>query len=147
MPYQKPEDRQVIIERGKTFARIPTPKNIIIDHEVPRINVEQHVYNEGTFRADPKQNHVLNTTTPSELRVVNKIYDLPSHTVHVSNQSRPVTPSYYLQKLEVMQSQPKFLRASTDMPSRLPKTAMGPYNYSGPWNTTYRSSYTGKRVN
>ncbi len=147
MPYQKPEDRQVIVERGKIFARMPTPKNVIIDHEIPNINVERHVYNEGTHRADPNRYKTLDGTTNAELKIVEKIYDLPSHTVHVSNQSRPTTPSYYLQKLEIVQKPQVLLRSSTDMPSKLPNTAMGPFNYSGPWNTTYRSSYTGKKLN
>lgn len=140
LPYQKPEDRQVIVERGKIYARAPTPKNVIIDHETPHVKIDRHVYNEGTFRADPDRNNVLDAAARAELQVVDKIYDLPSHTVHVSNQSRPTTPKYYLQKLELV-------RSKTDMPSELPKTAMGPFNYSGPWNTTYRSSYTGKHVN
>lgn len=148
LPYQRPDDRQVIVERGKTFARIPTPKNVIIDHEVPHISVQQHVYNEGTHRADPYRNNQLYGSTNAQLKIVDRIHDLPNHTVYTSNQSRPTTPSYYLQKLEVMQSRPPaLLRSSTDMPSKLPSTAMGPFNYSGPWNTTYRSSYTGKRVN
>lgn len=140
LPYQKPKDRQVIMERGKIYAQQPTPKNVIIDHEVPHVSIDQHVYHEGTFRADPERNHILDAAVRSELKVVDKIYDLPAHTVHVSNQSRPTTPKYYLQKLELV-------RSKTDMPSELPRTAMGPFNYSGPWNTTYRSSYTSKNVN
>lgn len=139
LPYQQPADRRVIVERGKTFARVPTPKNVIIDHEVPHITIEKHVYNEGTHRADPKVYSRLDNRT-AELQLVDRIHDLPAHTTVVSDQSRPFTPSYYLQKLELV-------RSKTEMPSKLPKTAMGPYNYAGPWNTTYRSSYTGKRLN
>lgn len=138
LPYQQPADRRVIVERGKTFARLPTPKNVIIDHEIPHINIEKNVYNEGTHRADPRSYSRLSNN--AELKIVDKIYDMPAHTTVVSDQSRPFTPSYYLQKLELV-------RSKTAVPSELPKTAMGPYNYSGPWNTTYRSSYTGKRLN
>ena len=143
MPYRRPDDRQVIVERGPIYAQHPIPKNVIIDHEIPNISIDQQVYNEGIFKADPRRNSYLDgTTTNAELQVVDKIYDLPTHTVQVTNQSRPITPKYYLQKLELV-------RSKTQVPSttELPKTAMGPYNYAGPWNTTYRTSYTGKRVN
>lgn len=144
LPYRQPDDRQVIVERGKIYAQHPQPKNVIIDHEIPNISVDQQVYNEGTFRADPSRNHYIDgRTRNAELQVVDKIYDLPSHTVQMTNQSRPSTPKYYLQKLELVRSKTQV----PTMSKELPKTAMGPYNYAGPWNTTYRSSYTGKRVN
>jgi len=57
----------VIVERGKIFARMPTPKNVIIDHEIPNINVERHVYNEGTHRADPSRYRSLDGSTNADL--------------------------------------------------------------------------------
>ena len=91
---------------------MPTPKNVITDHEVPHITIEKHVYNEGTHRADPKVYSRLDNRT-AELQLVDRIHDLPAHTTVVSDQSRPFTPSYYLQKLELV-------RSKTEMPSKLP---------------------------
>lgn len=137
LPYQQPANREIIVERGRVYAKQPTPKNVIIDHEIPHMNIERHVYNEGTHRADPASYNYLNGQ--AELKVVNQIYDMPEHTLQVVNHSRPSTPKYYLKKLELV-------RSKTDM-NYAPKTSMGPYNYSGPWNTTYRTSYTPKRTN
>lgn len=136
LPYGKVPDREVIVQKGRVYAKQPTPKNVIIDHEIPHVAVERHVYNEGTYRADPSNYSYLNGS--AELKVVDKIYDMPEHTLQVVNHSRPSTPKYYLKKLELV-------RSKTDM--NCAQTSMGPYNYSGPWNTTYRTSYTPKRTN
>jgi hypothetical protein len=53
LPYQKPADRQVILERGKIYEKIPAPKNVIIDYERPQVQVQRIVHNDGVMRVDP----------------------------------------------------------------------------------------------
>ncbi len=134
MPYKAPEDREIIVERGKIYGKIPAPKNVIIDHEIPHIHIDRQIYNEGVIRADPSSYRNLNGYSTAELKIVDKINDLPSH--NIITITRPATPTYYIQKLEVVR--PKTASA---------KPSSGPYSFSGPWATTYRSSYTGRRPN
>ena len=103
---------------------------MIIDHEVPHIQINTHIYNEGVYRADPQSYRRLEGTK-AELKLVDKINEMPSQRIVSAN--RPATPNYYTEKMEVVR--PKTPSAYTHS---------GPYNYSGPWNTTYRTSYNNK---
>lgn len=146
MPYKPLADRQVIVERGRIYEKQPNPKNVIIEYENPNVNIERNVYDEGIIRADPRTYSSMESyRNNAELQVVDRITDIPmpnaqystfksyapTSNQHISVNTRPVTPKL---------SRPK--TTSGQMVINAPK---GPTSYNGPWNTTYRSSYTGRR--
>jgi len=139
-------DRQVIVERGRIYEKQPNPKNVIIEYENPNVNIDRRVYDEGVIRADPRTYSSMESyRNNAELRVVDRINDIPmpnasySHsytpapvsTQHISVNTRPVTP--------------KLSRPKTTSGSLVINAPKGPTSYNGPWNTTYRSSYTGRK--
>ncbi len=63
--------------------------------------------------------------------MVDKIYDMPNSSVHIDQ-------AYATPSLKRIGSVPA-VRAKTAI-----NTARGPYNYSDPWRTTYKNSYTGR---
>ena len=165
MPYKPLPERQVIVERAKTFEKQPAPKNVIIEYERPNVCIDKQVFDEGVIRADPRNYNVYSSCGREEIRVVDNITDMPvpttrsqygqarmcANNVHlcscpsnggsgctcggnVQYQSapRPVTASY------AKEEKPKISASGSNV------LAKGPASYAGPWNTTYRSSYTGK---
>lgn len=105
------------------------PKNVIIEYEHPPVSLERQVFDEGVLRANPSDYNMVRTN--GELRIVDKINDIPS--------SNPGIVRTY---------QPLYTNASstyaTPRASQQLTTVRGPTQYLGPWNTTYRSSYTGR---
>lgn len=152
LPYKPLPDRQVIVERGRIYEKQPNPKNVIIEYENPNVNIERSVYDEGVIRADPRSYSSLESyRNNAEIRMVDRINDFPmpnateyrtyapASTQHITINTRPVTPKMSLNGIN---GRPK--TASGSLVARGP-IAKGPTSYNGPWNTTYRSSYTGKR--
>ncbi len=132
MPYKAVADRQVIIEKGKIYSKLPTPKNVIIDYERPNVNVQRIVQNEGIIQAEPSTYNI--TTRPNgEIKVVEKIYDLPPQSTSLHLEQAASTPA-------------KRLNSSYTPIVRTKSAAVlrGTYNYNDPWRSTYRSSYTGR---
>ena len=147
-------ERQVIVERGRTFERQPAPKNVIIEYERPNVHVEKCVHDEGVTRADPATYRNYSSCGREEVRVVDQITDMPIPNVApgcsvsvrrpcggTCNQNnanawasvaRPVTAG----------NKPAIITASGS--NLVNKGPVGPTSYNGPWNTTYRSSYNGK---
>ncbi|CAF1125904.1 unnamed protein product, partial [Brachionus calyciflorus] len=133
-----------IVERGRIYEKQPAPKNVIIDYESPRVNIDRRVYDEGIIKINDPDNYV--TARPNgELRLVNRINDLPitnlvsSNTIYQPQWThvRPKTPSPFVSKSMVsLTSRPKSSYVNSPI--------KGPYQYVGPWNTTYRTSYTGR---
>ena len=147
MPYQPLPDRQVIVERGKIYEKQPAPKNVIIEYENPQVQIDRRVYDEGVIKInDPS---LYTTARPNgELRVVEKITDLPVpnlvSTSTVVYPSRPYTPTINRTTIS--------MNDVSNLTKSRPKTCFtspikGPVSYNGPWNTTYRTSYTGRGFN
>ena len=131
LDYKQPSDRQVIVEKAPIYKKLPAPKNVIIEYEKPRTIIETAIYNEGIIRADP---NVYMTSNPNgELRIVDKIYDM-------NNSDSYYTPVNTLTYRHV-EPQIELKQAKPSKP--LPQNS-GPSTYYGPWNTTYRTSYTAR---
>jgi hypothetical protein len=144
LPYKPLPDRQVIVERGRIYEKQPNPKNVIIEYENPHVNIDRHVYDEGVLRADPRTYSSMESyRNNAELRIVDRINDLPMPNSD-SYQTRSYTPAptYYT---SIRPSTPKLARPKTASGSLVINPPKGPTSYVGPWNTTYRSSYTGRK--
>lgn len=137
LPYQENKERPVIVERAPALEAIRPPKNVIIEYEQPRAQHEQIIIDEGVFRADPTSHNA--TSTMGEVRIVDKITDLP------------VDYSKYLSRRPIsVQSRAPSNAGAYDHapPPQISQPAPGPqyrsttYNYPGAYTTTYRSSYT-----
>ena len=142
LPYKPLPDRQVIVERGRIYEKQPNPKNVIIEYENPRINIDRCVYDEGILRADPRSYSSLESyRNNAEVRIVDRINDMPMPNVEYR---RPMTPAanYTI----VRPVTPKLSRPKTASGSLVINAPKGPTSYAGPWNTTYRSSYTGRKA-
>ncbi|CAF0806465.1 unnamed protein product [Didymodactylos carnosus] len=143
LPYQETKERPVIVEKAQPCEILRPPKNVIIEYERPRAHHEQIITDEGVFRADPATHHA--TSTVGEVRVVDKITDLPiNYSKYLTNRSRPPSaPSRstsspnLAQSHQIQQIQPQFNQ--TEPGSQYRTTT---YNYPGAYTTTYRSSYT-----
>jgi hypothetical protein len=142
LPYKSLPERKVVVERGKVYEKQPAPKNVIIEYERPNVQIDKQVYDEGVLRVDPRSYNLYSSNGREEVRVVDRINDLPVPTHRSSQQpvlyqhlTRPTTGSKLIQVVEP-QPQPPALNSNV--------LAKGPVSYAGPWNTTYRSSYTGK---
>lgn len=141
LPYKPLPERQVIVERGKTWEKQPAPKNVIIEYERPNVIVDKRVYDEGVIRADPCTYNSYSSCGNEEVRVVDHITDLPVPNAAGQpppvqwTSSRPVTS--YARECEKPKQQISASGSSV--------IAKGPVTYgAGPWNTTYRSSYTSR---
>lgn len=144
LPYKPVPERKVIVERGKTYEKQPPPKNLIIEYEKPPIQVDKQICEEGVIRADP--NTYLSTRPCGEVAVVEKITELPQpNTVCAPSLTRSYTPSaganVTTTSLHPLRSKTTLEQVSTSTP---PPAARGPASFVSPWNTTYRTSYTGK---
>jgi hypothetical protein len=145
LPYLETKERPVIVERAPPPEIIRPPKNVIIEYEQPKAHHEQIVIDEGVFRADPNSHNA--TSTMGEVRIVDKITDLPvNYSKYLTNrrpqsvQSRSASsPNLYDQR---QTPQPQF---SQTEPAQQYRTAT--YNYPGAYTTTYRSSYTNQSAN
>lgn len=137
LPYQENKERPVIVERAPAPDIIRPPKNVIIEYEQPKAHHEQIVIDEGVFRADPQSHNA--TSTMGEVRIVDKITDLPvNYSKYLTNrrpesvQSRSNSNAY-----ERAPPQPQF-----SQPEPAPQYRSTTYNYPGAYTTTYRASYT-----
>ncbi|CAF2404018.1 unnamed protein product [Rotaria sp. Silwood2] len=142
LPYQETKERPVIVERAPALEIIRPPKNVIIEYEQPKAHTEQIVIDEGVFRADPQSHNA--TSTIGEVRIVDKITDLPvNYSKYLTNrrpesvQSRPASSASQQQapQLQFSQTEPAQQYRSTS------------YNYPGAYTTTYRASYTNQSPN
>lgn len=138
-------DRQVIVERGKIYEKQPAPKNVIIDYEVPRVQIDRRVYDEGVYKINNPERYT-SARPNGELRLVDRISDMPapnatSYTTTVYkptwNPARSVTPNKASQSLTDLRPKTSIVTSSIK----------GPIAYVGPWNTTYRTSYNAKGYN
>jgi hypothetical protein len=144
LPYEETKERPVIVERAPALEVIRPPKNVIIEYEQPKAHHEQIVIDEGVFRADPQSHNA--TSTIGEVRIVDKITDLPvNYSKYLTNrrpqsvQSRPASGFNYEQQ---QTPQPQF---SQTEPAQQYRTST--YNYPGAYTTTYRASYTNQSAN
>ncbi|CAF0881863.1 unnamed protein product [Rotaria sp. Silwood1] len=142
LPYQETKERPVIVERAPALEVIRPPKNVIIEYEQAKAHTEQVVIDEGVFRADPQSHNA--TSTIGEVRIVDKITDLPvNYSKYLTNrrpesvQSRPASSASQQQapQLQFSQTEPAQQYRSTS------------YNYPGAYTTTYRASYTNQNPN
>ncbi|UJR20944.1 hypothetical protein I4U23_024053 [Adineta vaga] len=147
LPYQETKERPVIVERAPPAEIIRAPKNLIIEYEQPRAHHEQVIIDEGVFRADPNSHNA--TSTIGEVRIVDKITDLPVNYSKYLNNRRPQTgqqraSSSYGNTYEQQQQEPQQQFSQTE-PAQQYRTTT--YNYPGAYTTTYRSSYTNQSGN
>jgi hypothetical protein len=145
LPYQETKERPVIVERAPALEVLRPPKNVIIEYEQPKAHHEQIVIDEGVFNADPQSHNA--TSTIGEVRIVDKITDLPvNYSKYLTNrrpqttQSRASSANPYDQQ----QQAPQPLLSQTE-PAQQYRTAT--YNYPGAYTTTYRASYTNQHAN
>ncbi len=129
----------MIVEKAKPIERAPAPKNVIIEYERPNVCVEKQVTDEGVVRADPRTYNPYNSCGREEVRVVDRITDLPVTNVHQSGY-RLMSASHGGNLNQVyQQARPATSRINASGSSVLAK---GPATYTGPWNTTYKASYS-----
>lgn len=141
LPYQEMKERPVIIERAPAPEIIRPPKNVIIEYEQPRARHEQVIVDEGVFRADPQSMNA--TSTMGEVRIVDKITDLPVNYSKYLTNRRPSARSMSSMSVYEQQptSQPQFSQTEPAQQFR-----SSTYNYPGAYTTTYRASYTNQNA-
>ncbi|CAF0831186.1 unnamed protein product [Adineta steineri] len=147
LPYQETKERPVIVERAPAQEIMRAPKNLIIEYEQPRAHHEQIIIDEGVFRADPLSHNA--TSTMGEVRIVDKITDLPVNYSKYLTNRRPQTgqvrqSSSYDNISDQYQQAPQQQFSQTE-PAQQYRTTT--YNYPGAYSTTYRSSYTNQNGN
>jgi hypothetical protein len=147
LPYHETKERPVIVQRAPAPEFIRPPKNVIIEYEQAKAHHEQVVVDEGVFHADPHTHNA--TSTMGEVRMVDKITDLPvNYSKYLTNrrpetgQSRPPSNTNYYDQQQQQAPQPQF--SQTEPAQQYRSTT---YNYPGAYTTTYRSSYTHQNAN
>jgi len=137
LPYQETKERPVIVEKAPQYETVRPPKNVIIEYESPKAHSEQVVVDEGVFHADPNTHNA--TSSVGEVRIVDKITDLPmNYSKYLTNRRPQSTQSISSSTPSLVQyNQPQFSQAE---PASQYRTTT--YNYPGAYTTTYRSSYT-----
>lgn len=133
----------MIVERGKTYEKQPAPKNVIIEYERPQVCVDKQVCEEGVTRTDPDT--YMSTRPCGDLTVVDKITDLPAPNNSIQCYPRSYTPAN-ITNLTTTTTTVNPLKSKTSLDTSGP-VAKGPASFVSPWNTTYRTSYTGKGFN
>ncbi|CAF4260155.1 unnamed protein product, partial [Adineta steineri] len=122
--------------------RIKQPKNLIIEYEQAQAHHEQVIVDEGVFRADPKSHN--STSTPGEIRIVDKISDLPvNYSKYLTNRnttSRSLPSSSSYDQQQGAQPQP-----SQTGPAQ--QYRANTYSNPGAYQTTYRASYKNQTGN
>ncbi|CAF3861589.1 unnamed protein product [Adineta steineri] len=142
LPYEDTKERPVIVHRAPPQEVIKQPKNLIIEYEQAQAHHEQVIVDEGVFRADPKSHN--STSTPGEIRIVDKISDLPvNYSKYLTNRnttsrSLPSSSSYDQQQ----GAQPQ---ASQTGPAQ--QYRANTYSNPGAYQTTYRASYKNQTGN
>ncbi|CAF3332170.1 unnamed protein product [Rotaria socialis] len=142
LPYQETKERPVIVQRAPAPEVIRPPKNVIIQHEQPKAHHEQIITDEGVFHADPQYHNA--TSTIGEVRIVDKITDLPVNYSKYLTNRRPET---------VQSRAPSTASQYQPAPQQFTQAEPGPeyrstnYNYPGAYTTTYRASYTNQNQN
>ncbi|CAF1206846.1 unnamed protein product [Adineta ricciae] len=134
LPYEETKERPVIVQRAPPAEIIKPAKNLIIEYEQPKAHHEQVVVDEGVFRADPQTHNA--TSTHGEIRIVDKITDLPVNYSKYLTNRRSSTNSLPPSSNQTQMVQPQF---STAEPTQQYRSAAS--NYPGAYTTTYRSSY------
>lgn len=77
LPY-KAIERPVIVQKIKHVTqKPPTPKNVIIEYEKPKAVAIRQVIEEGVFRVDPTTYQTSTAPGGGEVRIVDRITDLP----------------------------------------------------------------------
>jgi len=142
LPYQETKERPVIVERAPALEMIRPPKNVIIEYEQPRAHHEQVIIDEGVFRADPSSHNA--TSTMGEVRIVDKITDLPvNYSKYLSNRRPPSMQARTPSNASTYERPP----AQFSQPEPAQQYRSTTYNYPGAYTTTYRSSYTNQNGN
>lgn len=145
LPYQETKERPVIVERAPVAEVIRPPKNVIIEYEQPKAHHEQVIIDEGVFRADPSSHNA--TSTIGEVRIVDKITDLPvNYSKYLSNRRPPSVQSRTPSSATMYESHPA-PQAQFSQPEPAQQYRSSTYNYPGAYTTTYRSSYTNQNNN
>lgn len=94
----------MIIQRIKPAPLAPAPKNVIIEYEKPKSVSIRQVIEEGIFRADPATYQCSSAHSNGEVRIVDRITDLPIENSRVlaqlklesSSSSRKINESNHL---------------------------------------------------
>jgi hypothetical protein len=139
LPYEETKERPVIVQRAPPHEIIRPPKNVIIEYEQAKAHHEQVFVDEGVFHADPHTHNA--TSTMGEVRMVDKITDLPmNYSKYLTNrrpESRSSSSAANNYEQQQQAPQPQF---SQTEPAQQYRSST--YNYPGAYSTTYRSSYT-----
>jgi hypothetical protein len=144
LPHPQVKERPVVVERAPPPEIIRPPKNVIIQYEQPKAHHQQVVVNEGVYRADP-QTHTA-TSAAGELRVVDKITDLPlDYSKFLADRPPESVQNRSLSSPNFYEQQPLQPQFSQTEPTQQYRTTN--YNYPGAYTTTYRSSYTNQGPN
>ncbi|CAF3697991.1 unnamed protein product [Rotaria sordida] len=144
LPYQETKERPVIVERAPPLEILRPPKNVIIEYEQPKAHHEQIVIDEGVFRADPRSHNA--TSTIGEVRIVDKITDLPmDYSKYLSNRRPQTVQSHSVSSPHLYERQPSPPpQLSQTEPAQQYRSTT--YNYPGAYTTTYRASYTNQNA-
>ncbi|CAF2516213.1 unnamed protein product [Rotaria sp. Silwood2] len=144
LPYQETKERPVIVERAPPLDIIRPPKNVIIEYEQPKAHHEQIIIDEGVFRADPQSHNA--TSTMGEVRIVDRITDLPmDYSKYLSNRRPQTVQSYSASNPNLYERQSPPPQLSQTEPAQQYRSTT--YNYPGAYTTTYRASYTNQNAN
>ena len=76
LPYKKVK-RPVLLQKASPLPPVNPTRNVIIEYEPLRAYTVRRVIEEGIFRVDPEQYAAHNTHADGDVRIVERIDDLP----------------------------------------------------------------------
>lgn len=146
LPYMETKERPVIVERAPAVEMIRPPKNVIIEYEQAKAHHEQVIVDEGVFRADPLSHN--STSTIGEVRIVDRITDLPvNYSKYLTNRRPASVQSHSASVGHVYEQQQPAPQPQFSQTEPAQQYRSSTYNYPGAYTTTYRSSYTSQNNN
>ena len=93
LPYKKVK-RPVLLQKAPPLPVIPPTRNVIIEYEPLKAYTVRRVIEEGVFRVDPQQYQTYESHSPGDVRMVDRIDDLPPPSEEIMRVLRDYNPSY-----------------------------------------------------
>ena len=93
LPYKKVK-RPVLLQRAAPLPAVPPARNVIIEYEPLKAYTVRRVIEEGVFRVDPQQYQAYESHSAGDVRMVDRIDDLPPPSEEILRVLRDYNPAY-----------------------------------------------------
>jgi hypothetical protein len=93
LPYKKVK-RPVLLQKAPPLPVVPPTRNVIIEYEPLKAYTVRRVIEEGVFRVDPHQYETYESHSGGDVRMVDRIDDLPPPSEEIMRVLRDYNPSY-----------------------------------------------------